>query len=93
MPFLSFQRPSIKDGYLLGEQSDDDSSDVFEKPPASVPERWWSIPRLLLFYAIITTCYSILVTAFFTRHMVISKYAGPDIIYSNSGEYPQPLLG
>ena len=93
MPFLSFQRPSIKDGYLLGEQSDDDSSDIFEKPPASLPERRSSIPRLLFIYAIITTCYSILVTAFFARHMVISKYAGPDIIYSNSCKYPQPFLG
>ena len=93
MSFLSFQRPSMKDGYLLGEQSDDDGSDIYEKPRASLPERWSSIPRSLLIYATITTCYSILITALFSRQMVRSKYAGPDIIYSKFCEHAQPFLG
>ena len=93
MPFLSFQRPSTKEGYLLGEQSDDDSSDIFEKPPASLPERWSSISRLLLICATVTSCYSILMTALFTRHMVRSKYEGPSIIFSKFYEHAQPFLG
>ena len=93
MPFLSFQRPLIKDGYLLGEQSDDDSSDIFEKRRAILPERWSSIPRLLLICATVTSCYSILITALFTRHLVRSKYEGPDIIFSNFCENAQPFLG
>ena len=83
----------MKDGYLLGEQSDDDSRDVFEKPRANLPERWSSIPRLFLICATITTCYSILITALFTRHMVRSKYAGPDIIYSKFCEHAELFLG
>ncbi|KAM0802734.1 hypothetical protein BDR22DRAFT_842113 [Usnea florida] len=82
MPFFSFQRPSMKDGYLLGEQSDDDSSDIFEKPRTSLPERWSCIPRLLLICATATSCYSILITALFARHMVRSKYEGPNIIFT-----------
>ena len=77
----------MKDDYLLGEQSDDDSSDIFEKSRANLPEHPFSIPRLLLIYATVTTCYSILITALFARHMINSKYAGPNIIYSKFCEY------
>ena len=83
----------MKDSYLLGEQSDDDSSDIFEKSRATLPERRSSLPRLLLICATITTCYSILITALFTRHMVRSKYAGPKIIYSMFCEHSQAFLG
>ena len=92
MSFLSWQRSSKKDDYLLGEQSDDDSSDIFEKQRPRLPERWSSIPRLLLVFATITTCYSILITALFSRQMVRSKYAGPDIIYSKFREHTQLFL-
>ena len=83
----------MKDDYLLGEQSDDDSSENFEKPRASLPERRSSIPRLLLIYATITTCYSVLISALFSRQMVRSIYTGPDIIYSKFREHARPFLG
>lgn len=93
MPFLSFQQSSWKDGYLLGEQSDDEGSDVFEKSGASLPERRSSIPRLLLICITLVTCYSILISAALTSHMVRSKYAGPNIIYSKLCQHSQTMPG
>ena len=93
MPFLSFQRPSTKDGHLLGEHSDDDSSDIFEKPRAIIPERRSFISRLLLTCATITICYSVLITTLFSRYIVGCKYAGPNIIYSKFCEHSQKFLG
>lgn len=87
MPFLSSQQSSWKNGYLLGHQSDDEDSDVFDKSGASLPERRSSIPRLLLICTVLTTCYSILITAALGRYMVRSKYAGSDIIYSKLCEH------
>ncbi|KAF6238913.1 hypothetical protein HO173_002785 [Letharia columbiana] len=93
MPFLSSQQSSWKDGYLLGQQSDDEGSDVFEKSGASLPERRSSIPRLLLIYTTLATCYSFLITAALIRHTVRSKYAGPNIIYSKLCEQSQTTPG
>ena len=93
MSLFTFQRSAIKDGYLVGEQSDDDSSDDFEKSRANFPESMSSIPRLLLIYVIITTCYSVLMTALFTRQMVKSIHAGPNIIYSKFCEHSQAFPG
>lgn len=82
MPFFSFKQSSWKDDYLVGQQSDDEGSDVFEKSGTSLPERRSSIPRLILIYTTLATCYSILITAGLTRHVARSKYAGPNIIYT-----------
>ena len=71
------------DDYLLSEQSGDEFSDNFDKSRAILPERWSSIPRILLLCATISIGYSILITALFTRNMVRCKYTGPNPIYSN----------
>ena len=92
MSFLNFQQPLMKDNYLLDEKSDDDSTDLLERSRPSLPKRRSSIPRLLFIFATITTCYSILITVVFTRHMIRSRYEGPNIIYSKSCEHSQTFL-
>ena len=93
MLFRSFQQSSWKDGYVLGHQSDYGGSEVFEKSGASLPKRRSNISRLLLICTILTTCYSVLITAALTRYTVRSKYAGPNIIYSKFRENTQTMPG
>ncbi|CAD6579897.1 MAG: hypothetical protein ASARMPRED_009288 [Alectoria sarmentosa] len=78
MPFLSFQQSSWKNGYLLGEQSDDEDSDVFEKSRASLPERRSSIPRLLLISP--------------ARKFMDYRLTGPISTYPN-GYHKDPFFG
>lgn len=93
MPFFSFQRSSWKDGYLLGQQSDDEDSDVFEKSRESSPKSRLFTPRLLFICTILATGYSVLITAALTYRTVRSKYAGPNIIYSTCCIHSQTMPG
>ena len=93
MPFFSSQKSSWKDDYLLGQQSDDEDSDVFEKSGGSPPKSRSSTRRFLLICTIFATCYSILITAALIHHTVRSKYAGPNIIYSTCCIHFQTMPG
>ena len=78
---MNLHKSSWKDGYLPGQQSDDEGSDLLEKSEPSLPERR-SIPRLLLICTTLAICYSVLITVALFRYMAGSKYSGPNVIYS-----------
>ena len=82
MSFLNFQKPYWKDGYRLGQQSDDEGSEYCGTSVTRLPECRPYIPRMFLFYATLATCYSILVTVILTTHVLGAKYSGPSVIYS-----------
>ena len=85
MKFTCFQQSSADVDYLLSEQYEDEDTEVFEKSrESSLPQRRFldRMPRAILAWTVMSTCYAILVTVILAVQMVKSKYEGPGIIYS-----------